>query len=176
MCRDVRFFMPCRPVRGRNTPSRPPLRPCSGIRFLPPGSFVRALACRRLRFSLTSQPLSSSPFVPALTPPLASEPLSPGCPCCRDVRFAAPGAACRSVHDDRREIFAEKRRGTFRLFRGVLLYACEPVLFAHRFVFVKRRACDRAVSLPALPVCSRPAVRPARGCRPRRQLKPGTNT
>ncbi len=40
---------------------------------------------------------------------------------CRDARFAAPGAACRSVHDDRREIFAEKRCGTFRLFRGVLL-------------------------------------------------------
>ena len=31
--------------------------------------------------AITSQPLSSSPFVPALTPPLASEPLSPGCPC-----------------------------------------------------------------------------------------------
>lgn len=34
----------------------------------------------------------------------------------------------------------------------------------------ERRACDRAVSLPALPVCSRPAVRPARGCRPRASL------
>ena len=31
--------------------------------------------------AITSQPLPSGPFVPALTPPLASEPLPPGCPC-----------------------------------------------------------------------------------------------
>lgn len=81
LCRDVRFFMPCRPVRGRNTPSRPPLRPCSGIRFLPPGSFVRALACRRLRFSHYVPALAFRPFRPGSYPALASEPLSPGCPC-----------------------------------------------------------------------------------------------
>lgn len=66
---------------GRNTPSRPPLRPCSGIRFLPPGSFVRALACRRLRFSHYVPALAFRPFRPGSYPALASEPLSPGCPC-----------------------------------------------------------------------------------------------
>ena len=146
------FFVPGRAVfyalpscSGRNTPSRPPLRPCSGIRFLPPGSFVRALACRRLRFSHYVRPLPSGPFVPALTPPLLGALVS-RLSLRRDARFAAPGAACRSVHDDRREIFAEKRRGTFRLFRGVLLYACEPVLFAHCFVFVNAERVVGSIS------------------------------
>ena len=82
------FFVPGRAVfyalpscSGRNTPSRPPLRPCSGIRFLPPGSFVRALACRRLRFSHYVPALAFRPFRPGSYPALASEPLSPGCPC-----------------------------------------------------------------------------------------------